>query len=40
MPPKPLNGMSVDVEEWFQVGAFERVEAPAYLRPTFLAFAK
>ncbi|WP_298090983.1 XrtA system polysaccharide deacetylase [uncultured Sphingomonas sp.] len=25
MPPKPLNGMSVDVEEWFQVGAFERV---------------
>ncbi|GAA3248447.1 hypothetical protein GCM10020258_01740 [Sphingomonas yabuuchiae] len=20
----PLNGMSVDVEEWFQVGAFER----------------
>ena len=23
-----LNGMSVDVEEWFQVGAFERVIAP------------
>ena len=20
----PVNGMSVDVEEWFQVGAFER----------------
>ena len=26
MPPKAvLNGMSVDVEDWFQVGAFERV---------------
>ena len=25
MPPEPLrNGLSVDVEEWFQVGAFER----------------
>ena len=29
MPPEPkaaapLNGMSVDVEEWFQVGAFEK----------------
>ncbi|WP_267414567.1 XrtA system polysaccharide deacetylase [Sphingomonas sp. GC_Shp_4] len=22
---RPLNGMSVDVEDWFQVGAFERV---------------
>jgi polysaccharide deacetylase family protein (PEP-CTERM system associated) len=25
----PLNGLSVDVEEWFQVGAFERTIAPA-----------
>ena len=26
MPPEPiLNGLSVDVEDWFQVGAFERV---------------
>jgi len=28
MPPEPeavINGMSVDVEDWFQVGAFERV---------------
>ena len=27
MPPEVpiLNGMSVDVEDWFQVGAFERV---------------
>ena len=25
MPPRPLNGLSVDVEDWFQVGAFERV---------------
>ncbi len=24
MKPRVLNGMSVDVEEWFQVGAFER----------------
>ena len=26
MPPEPVrNGLSVDVEDWFQVGAFERV---------------
>lgn len=25
MPGKPINGLSVDVEEWFQVGAFEKV---------------
>ena len=24
-PPRPINGLSVDVEDWFQVGAFERV---------------
>ncbi|GAA0673659.1 polysaccharide deacetylase family protein (PEP-CTERM system associated) [Sphingomonas insulae] len=29
MPRNPLNGLSVDVEEWFQVGAFERVIARA-----------
>ena len=30
MPPEPvLNGLSVDVEDWFQVGAFERVIARA-----------
>ncbi|WP_018075234.1 XrtA system polysaccharide deacetylase [Novosphingobium nitrogenifigens] len=25
MPPAPVNGLSVDVEDWFQVGAFEHV---------------
>ncbi|TKW75584.1 MAG: DUF3473 domain-containing protein [Staphylococcus hominis] len=25
MPPRVQNGLSVDVEEWFQVGAFEKV---------------
>lgn len=24
-PPRPVNGLSVDVEDWFQVGAFEGV---------------
>ena len=24
-PPPPVNGLSVDVEDWFQVGAFENV---------------
>nr|WP_309140993.1 XrtA system polysaccharide deacetylase [Novosphingobium sp. G106] len=24
-PVRPINGLSVDVEDWFQVGAFERV---------------
>ena len=24
-PPKTINALSVDVEDWFQVGAFERV---------------
>ena len=28
-PPEILNGLSVDVEDWFQVGAFERVIARA-----------
>ena len=23
--PQPTNGLSVDVEDWFQVGAFENV---------------
>jgi len=26
---QPVNGLSVDVEDWFQVGAFERVIDPA-----------
>lgn len=26
-PPSPINGLSVDVEDWFQVGAFENVIA-------------
>ena len=25
VPPRPINGLSVDVEDWFQVGAFETV---------------
>jgi polysaccharide deacetylase family protein (PEP-CTERM system associated) len=25
VPPRPINGLSVDVEDWFQVGAFEQV---------------
>jgi polysaccharide deacetylase family protein (PEP-CTERM system associated) len=25
IPPQPINGLSVDVEDWFQVGAFENV---------------
>jgi polysaccharide deacetylase family protein (PEP-CTERM system associated) len=29
VPGKPVNGLSVDVEDWFQVGAFENTIRPA-----------